>query len=422
MSEPTITCPNCKTEIPLTESLAAPLLRATREQYERKFAEIDAEVRARETAIARQEDELAKDRENLDAKLAERLTAERARIVEEEFQRARTNVQSEINAKAQELTALQQVLAEKDEKLVEAQKAQIELIRKQRELDDARREMELTIETKVQESLVTVRDQARRETEQTLSLKVREKEETISAMQRQIEELKRKAEQGSQQLQGEVLELELESILRNNFPFDSVEPVPKGEFGGDLIQRVTNGTGTVCGTILWESKRTRNWSDGWLAKLRGDQRQANADVALIVSHALPKSVENFGLVEGVWVTGPQCAVPVAIALRELLMSVASARTATEGQKTKMELVYEYLTGSRFRHRIEAIVEQFTEMQMDLDRERKAMTNLWARREQQIRTVVESTAGLYGDLQGLAGRSIQDIDGLSFLLLDGPSDE
>jgi hypothetical protein len=422
MIEPTITCPNCKTEIPLTESLAAPLLKAAREQYERKSAEKDAEVRSRETELARQQDELTKERENLDAKLNERLKAERAKIVEEEIQRARTNVQSEFEAKAQELTTLQQVLAQKDEKLAQAQRAQVELIRKQRELDDARREIDLTIETKVQESLVTVRDQARRETEQALSLKVREKEETISAMQRQIEELKRKSEQGSQQLQGEALELELEAILRSNFPFDSVEPVPKGEFGGDLIQRVTNGSGTVCGTILWETKRTRNWSDGWLAKLRGDQRQANADVALIVSYALPKSIENFGLVDGVWVTGPQCAVPVAIALRELLISVASARTAGEGQKTKMELVYEYLTGPRFRHRIEAIVEQFTEMQMDLDRERKAMVKLWARREQQIRNVVESTAGLYGDLQGIAGRSIQEIEGLSLQLLAGPSDE
>jgi hypothetical protein len=133
-------------------------------------------------------------------------------------------------------------------------------------------------------------------------------------------------------------------------------------------------------------------------------------------------VETFGLVDGVWVTAPQCAIPVAIALRELLTSVASARQSGEGQKTKMELVYEYLTGSRFRHRIEAVVEQFTEMQIDLDRERKAMTKLWARREQQIRTVVESTAGLYGDLQGIAGRSIQEVEGLSFQLLDGPSEE
>jgi hypothetical protein len=422
MAEPTITCPNCKSEIKLTESLAAPLIEATRAEFRQQLAAKDAEVRQHETELAQQREALFKDRENLEVVLSERLASERERIAGEEAQKARQRVQAEVETKTQELTELRGVLAEKDTKLAAAQKDQIELIRKQRELDDARREMDLTIEKRVQETLGPVREQARKEGEQALTLKVREKEETISSMQRQIEELKRKAEQGSQQLQGEALELELESLLRSQFPLDAIQAVPKGEFGGDLIQRVTNQTGAVCGTILWEMKRTRNWSDGWLSKLRGDQRQAKADVALLVSQTLPKSVESFGLVDGVWVTGHQCAIPVAIALREQLMSVSMARQAGEGQRTKTELVYEYLTGPRFRHRIEAIVEQFTEMQTDLDRERKAMTKLWARREQQIRCVVESTAGMYGDLQGIAGRSIQEVEGLSLQLLDGPPEE
>ena len=422
MTEPTITCPNCKTEIKLTESLAAPLIEATRAQFREQLAAKDVEVGRREAALAEQQESLAKERENLESVLAERLTAERARIAGEESEKARRRVQAEVEIKAQELTDLREAMAEKDAKLAAAQKDQIELIRKQRELEDARREMELTIEKRVQESLGTARDQGRKEAEQALTLKVREKEETISAMQRQIEDMKRKAEQGSQQLQGEVFELELETLLRGRFPLDAIEAVPKGEFGGDLLQRVTSQTGVVCGAILWEMKRTRNWSDGWLSKLRNDQRQAKADVALIVTQALPKSVENFGLVDGVWVAAPQCAIPVAVALRELLLSVSMARQAGEGQRTKMELVYEYLTGPRFRHRVEAIVEQFTEMQADLDRERKAMTKLWARREQQIRCVVESTAGMYGDLQGIAGRSIQEVEGLSLALLDGPADD
>lgn len=422
MAEPTITCPNCKTEIKLTESLAAPLIEATRAEFRRQLAAKDAEVRQHEIELAQQREALSKDRENLEAVLSQRMTTERERIAGEEARKARERVQAEVETKSRELTELREVLAEKDTKLAAAQQDQIELIRKQRELEDARREMALTIEKRVQEALGTVRDQARKEGEQALTLKVREKEETISSMQRQIEELKRKAEQGSQQLQGEVLELELESLLRSQFPLDAIEAVPKGEFGGDLIQRVTNQVGVTCGTILWEMKRTRNWSDGWLSKLRGDQRQAKADVALIVSRTLPKAVESFGLVDGVWVTAPHCAIPVAIALRELLLSVSMARQVGEGQRTKTELVYEYLTGPRFRHRIEAIVEQFTEMQADLERERKAMTKLWARREQQIRCVVESTAGMYGDLQGIAGRSIQEVEGLSLQLLDGPSEE
>jgi hypothetical protein len=168
------------------------------------------------------------------------------------------------------------------------------------------------------------------------------------------------------------------------------------------------------------AKRTKNWSDGWLGKVREDQRAAKADVALIVSHALPKGLQTFDQIDGVWVTEPRCAVAVAIALRESLIGLAAARLAGEGQQTKMEVMYQYLTGPRFRHRIEAVVERFTDMQADLDRERKTMMRLWAKREEQIRGVVESTAGLYGDLQGIAGRSLLEIDGLQLPLLDGPT--
>jgi hypothetical protein len=282
--------------------------------------------------------------------------------------------------------------------------------------------MELTIEKRVQESLVAVRDKTRKETEDELKLKVTEKEQTIAGMSRQIEELKRKAEQGSQQLQGEVLELELEALLRAKFPQDIIEPVAKGEFGGDVVQRVVGPLGKPCGTILWESKRTKNWADNWLAKLREDQRSAKAEVALIVSQVLPKGVEAFDLIDGVWVAEPRCAIPVAIALRQSLIEIAMAKNAGEGQQTKMGMVYEYLTGPRFKQRIAAIVEKFTVMQEDLEKERKTMTRLWAKREEQIRGVVYATAGMYGDLQGIAGRSFQEIEGLEIKALEDGSSQ
>jgi hypothetical protein len=177
----------------------------------------------------------------------------------------------------------------------------------------------LTIQKQVRAELSAVRQKAKEEVQDASDLKVREKEEQIASMQRHIEELRRKAEQGSQQLQGEVQELELETILRQKFTHDLFETVPKGEFGGDLIQRVVGPTGQIYGSILWEAKRTKSWSHGWLRKLREDQRAAKADVALIVSHALPKGLQTFDHVDGVWVTEPRCAVPVAIALRESLL-------------------------------------------------------------------------------------------------------
>jgi hypothetical protein len=240
-----------------------------------------------------------------------------------------------------------------------------------------------------------------------------EKDQTITAMQRQIEELKRRAEQGSQQLQGEVLELELEALLTAKFPRDTIRPVPKGEFGGDVLQRVVGPANQVCGTILWESKRTKNWSDGWLPKLREDQRAAKAEIAIIVSQALPKDVETFGLVDGVWVADPKVALAVAMSLRQTLIEVAGVRQASEGQQTKMEMVYSYLTGPRFRQRVQALVEAFSSMKEDLDREKKAITRQWAKREEQIDRVMQATVGMYGDLQGIAGRTLQEIEGLEF---------
>jgi hypothetical protein len=419
MTEPTLTCPTCCTEIKLTESLAAPLIADTRRRYETQLAQKEAEVSAREAAIFEQREELATAKRAVEAEVAAKLDQERGKIAVAEALKAKRLVETDLEARAKEIADLNEVLRQRDTKLAEAQQAQADLIRKQRELDDAKREIDLTIANRVQAELTVVRDKAKQETEAALTLRVREKEEQIASMQRQIEDLKRKAEQGSQQLQGEVQELALEALLRERFARDLIEPVPKGEFGGDLIQQVVDPAGQVVGSIIWEAKRTKNWSDGWLGKLREDQRAAKADVALIVSQALPKGLQTFDYIDGIWVTDPKCAIAVAVALRESLLAVSTARLAGEGQQTKMELIYRYLTGPRFRHRIEAVVERFTEMQADLDRERKAITRLWAKREEQIHGVVETMAGLYGDLQGIAGRSILEIEGLEVPLLHGP---
>jgi len=424
MAEPTITCPNCKTEIKLTESLAAPLIAATRKQFEQQLAEKDNDIAKREQAMREKEKQLADAKTKLDEQVAnqveEQLKKDRARIAAEESKKAKLAAATDLEQKTREVTDLQEVLKQNNVKLAEAQKAQAELIKKQRELDDAKRELELTVEKRVQESLTTAREQAKKEAEESLKLKVAEKEQTITAMQKQIEELKRKAEQGSQQLQGEVQELELENLLRTKFPFDAIEPVPKGEHGGDVLQRVTGAGGQASGTILWESKRTKGWSDGWLAKLREDQRTAKAEVAVLVSQVLPKGVETFELVDGVWVTHPRATLPVAMILRQSLLEVALARQASEGQQTKTEMIYQYLTGPRFRQRVEAIVEAFSSMQQDLDKEKKAITKQWAKREEQIARVMQSTVGMYGDLQGIAGKSLQEIEGLDLPALENTS--
>lgn len=424
MTEPTLKCPNCNTEIKLTESLAAPLMAATRKHYEKQIEQKDKDIAEREKSVRDQAKLLADEKKSIDEKIAdkvsEQLKSDRTKIAAEESKKAKLAAAGDLEQKAKELADLQEVLDQNNVKLAEAQKEQAELIRKKRELDDAKRELELTVEKRIQEGLEVTREQAKKEAEESLQLKVKEKEQTILSMQKTIEELKRKSEQGSQQLQGEVQELELETLLSNKFPQDSIEPVAKGEHGGDILHRVNGSLGQLCGTILWESKRTKNWSDGWLAKLRDDQRTAKAEVAVILSQVLPKDVETFALIDDVWVAHPRVILPLAVALRQTLIDVTLAKKSTEGQQTKMEVVYQYLTGPQFRQRVQAMVEAFSSMKEDLEKEKTVITKQWAKREKQIERVMQSTVGMYGDLQGIAGKTLQEIEGLEMKALDSPA--
>ncbi|MET4356420.1 hypothetical protein ABIC08_006383 [Bradyrhizobium sp. RT9b] len=420
--EPTLQCPHCRNEIKLTESLAAPLLEETRKRFQEQLANKDAEVARKNEALREEREQLAKAREQIEDQIATRLSAERNLLIAAEAKKAREAAAAELLAKDMEASELRQSLAANNAKLAEAQQQQAELMRKQRALDDEKRELDLTIEKRVQVSVDQIQIKARQEADEAARLRVAEKDQTIESMARTIEELKRKAEQGSQQSQGEVLELELEVLLRGRFPTDRIEPVGKGELGADVIQQVNGSIGQAAGIILWESKRTKAWSDAWLTKLRDDQRRCGADIALIISQALPKHIEHFDLVDGVWVAHPRYALPVAVALRQTLIEVSGSRLAQEGQQTKKEQVYQYLTGIKFRQRVEAVVEKFSDMREDLDKERKFMGRQWAKRETQILSVIESTVGMVGDLQAIAGKAMPEIPSLDLPLLDSPTDD
>ncbi|GEC56673.1 MULTISPECIES: DUF2130 domain-containing protein [Bradyrhizobium] len=419
--EPTLRCPNCNHEIRLTESLAAPLLADTRQRFQEQLASKDAEVARKTEALQQEREKLQKDREQVEDQVASRLAAERSQLVAAEAKKAREAAAAEVQARTNEAAELRQMLDANNAKLAEAQQAQAELIRKQRALDEEKRELDLTIEKRVQAQIDPIQIKARQEADEAARLRVAEKDQTIESMTRTIEELKRKAEQGSQQSQGEVLELELEELLRGRFPTDTIEPVGKGELGADVIQQVNGSIGQPAGIILWETKRTKAWSDGWLAKLRDDQRRSGADVALIISHVLPKHIEQFDLVDGIWVAHPRCALPVAVALRQALIDVSTSRLVQQGQQTKMEQVYHYLTGTKFRQRVDAVVEKFNDMREDLDKERKFMGRQWAKRETQILAVIDSTVGMIGDLQAIAGKAMPEIPSLEVPLLENDSE-
>jgi hypothetical protein len=413
--EQTMECPQCGYEMKVTESLAAPLIAAVERKYQQQMREQQAAIVGREQEVARRSAELEKKAADAERRVAEQvrlgLEAERKQLAAQEASRAKQMVASELERQASELKDREARLEALTGKLKVAQEQEAEFLRQKRALDDERRELKLHVERQVQQELDAVRRQAEQHVKEDMLLQVRDKDEAIQGLRRQIDELKRKAEQGSQQAHGEVLETQAEQQLRTRFPMDDIQPVPKGQFGGDLLHTVRDAAGQPCGTILWEFKRTQNWSQGWLAKLRGDQRAAGAELAVLATQTLPRDLSLFDHVEGVWVSSLACTLPVAVALRQALIELARVRRAGEGEQTKAQEVYTYLTGPQFRHRVETIAEKFTDMRGDLDQERKFMERQWAKREKQLELVLKASEGINGDLQAIAGRTLDAIDAL-----------
>ena len=416
MEEPTIKCPSCGTAIKLTESLAGPLIENTRRDFEEKLRSKDKDIQQKLLALKKEQDEVVAARNDLDAEILKAVATEKEKIVIEEKEKAKKLAAMDLKRAEDEKQSLEEVLREREAQLQKAHTKELELTRKQRAFYEEKRQLELTIEKRVSEQSEALRVKFQAEADASLDLKLREKETTISALNKKIDDLKKRAEQGSQQTQGEVLELALEERLNAKFVYDEIIPVPKGVHGGDVIQRVRSPSGLICGSIHWETKRTKAWSGSWIAKLKEDQRRAGAEVAVIMSSALPVEVQRFNQVEGVWITDFESALSLAEALRVQLITLANAKVVQEGQGTKMELIYEYLTGPKFKHRVEAIVEKFEDMRSDLDKERKVMQRSWSKRETQIQGVISSTIGMWGDLEGIAGKSMPEIDGFEIQLL------
>ena len=417
MDEPAIKCPSCGTSIKLTESLAGPLIESTKREFEEKLKSKDEVLSEKMAALKKEQAEVVTARKELDTEILKAVSSEKEKIILDEKEKAKKLVALDLKKIADEKQSLEEVLKQRETQLEEAHKKELELVKKQRAFAEEKRQLDLTIEKRVSVEAEALKTKFKAEADASLDLKLKEKEMTISAMQTQIEGLKRRAEQGSQQSQGEVLELELEQTLKSKFVYDDISPVAKGVQGGDLIQSVMSPTGTFCGKILWETKRTKAWSGSWIAKVKEDQRRAQADIAIIMTATLPSEINRFGQVNGVWVTDYHSAYSLIDALRMTLIQVANTKALQDGQETKMELVYDYLTGPKFKHRVQAIVEKFEDMRADLNREKKIMMKNWSKRDAQIEGVIMATVGMYGDLEGIAGQAMPEIEGLETPLLE-----
>jgi hypothetical protein len=392
-----IQCPNCGHVIPVTEALSHQIA-------ERARAESRAEIAKLQDSLERKEHEVEEREAKIDLVVEERVAARAANIEQEARERARGSVSLEIDD-------LKNQLAEVSQQLDTARQGELEARKRARELDERAKNLDLEAARKIDIERQKIQEEATKRTEEQYQLKLAEKEKQIKDAKKANEELKRKLEQGSQQTQGEVLELQLEELLRTSFPMDQIEPVPKGVNGPDVVHKILSRSGRMCGTIVWEFKRTKGWNDGWVQKLKEDQRKLTAEIAVIVSEALPKDCGTFVYMNGIWVSNPQCAIGLATALRMQLLQIASTRAAAAGAKQKSEVLYEYVVAStEFRQHVESIAEAFIAMQEGLQEEKRIAQRQWAKREKQLEQVISNTAGMYGELQALTG--LPDIPALT----------
>lgn len=325
--------------------------------------------------------------------------------IEDEKRKMEKSISSDFENK---LRLLEQNNKDNEEKLKEARQQQLEFMRKEQELKNREAELELSVQKKLQEEREKLSEDIRVLEEQKHHMRMKEMEKQLEDQKKLVDEMKRKAEQGSTQLQGEVQELALEELLRATFPFDQVDEVGKGVEGADCIMVIKNSRGTECGKIIFESKRTKGWSNNWIDKLKSDMRNCQADLAILVTQTFPRGMESFGEREGIWIVSFKDVISLTVALRNAIVLIGDAKKSEENKGEKMHMLYDYLTGIEFRQHIEAVVEGFMSMKQTIAKERIQMEKLWKEREKQLDKVLINTSGLYGSIKGIAGASIQDI--------------
>ena len=381
-----ILCPNCKHKIPLSEAITHEL----GEKHQKELEELKKKSTEREQYLI----ELSKKRiEEEKEKSKKEAEIDLRKKISEEMEFKMKNAQNESDELKKNNKALQDQL--------------LELSKTIRQLQNQTREKELEMAKKMNEEQEKIRKEEQKRIEEQYKLKDMEKDKKLRDVIRINEDLKRKLEQGSQQMQGEVLELEVENTLKKEFPLDLIEPIAKGITGADLSQTVKNLLGKKAGTIIWEMKRTKSWSQQWIEKLKSDQRTVHAEIAVLISEVIPGSVNKFGQVDGVWVCDFESYLGLAYALRSQLLELATLRNMHEGKQGKMEMLYRYMTSVEFKHRVEAIIEAFTNMQQEVEKERRWFTQKWAREEKHLRSAIDNTIGMSGDLQSVIGKSLTE---------------
>ena len=416
-----IKCPNCGNEFDVENVLAADIELKYRQEYKDKLNQSLLKVEADKNKLATELHLFEEKKRKENEIFANKLQQEKLRMETEIQEQLTKSIAADFENK---LRVMHNTNTDIEEKLKEARKKELEFLQKEQLLINKEADLEITLQRKLQQERNSIGEQIRlQENEKNLLketsylLKLKELELQLNEQKKLADEMKRKAEQSSMQRQGEVQELLLESILKENFPFDLIEEVGKGMEGADCVQVIRNNSGTTCGKIIYESKRTKTWSNTWVDKLKADMRSRGADVAILVTQSFPKDMERFGEKDGVWICNFSEVNSVAHLLRNGIIKVYDIQKNEENKGDKMQLLYNYLTGIEFKGQVEAIVEGFMAMKQSIMKERIQMEKMWKEREKQLEKVLISTSGMYGSVKGIAGASIGSIP-----LLDGGDDE
>ncbi|MCE9538977.1 MAG: DUF2130 domain-containing protein [Bacteroidetes bacterium] len=367
-----IECPNCGTEMNVNEIVYAKLSEEIKKEFGQKSADEkkDLELRLRKT-------------------ITEKITAE----------------------KNEELSSYKEELAQKVEQVRDLNRTKAELERARREKDELKEKIEAESEQKLTQLIISEKEKIRKELDDKNLRKVQEKEHVIDQLKNQLKEAQRKAEQGSMQIQGEIQEIAIETFLRNNFPLDEIEEIKKGARGADCLQIINSRARQNCGTIYYESKNTKEFQNSWIEKFKGDMLIRGANHGILVSDAMPKGIDRMTLIEGIWVCSIEEFKGICFVLREAVIQLDTYSVSQENKGEKMQMLYDFLTGNEFRMQVEAIVEGFTQMQDDLNSEKRAMESIWKKRQKQIEKVLLNTSHMFSSVKGIAGSSVGDIQAL-----------
>ncbi|MBS1550009.1 MAG: DUF2130 domain-containing protein [Bacteroidetes bacterium] len=413
----TISCPHCghafEVEKVLEKDIEQRLQKEYQEKLQKSLGKLDSEKRKLEDDMLLFEEKKKKENEIF----AQKLQQEKLKLETELQEQIRKTVSGDFENR---IKLLQQANEENAEKLKLARQKEFELLQKEQKMKMKEEEMALEMQRKIQQANEEISRQVREQESQKFAIQERKAQLEMKELQIQLEEqrklaeeMKRRAEQSSMQRQGEAQELLLEEMLREYFPFDVISEVKKGAEGADCIQIIRNEFGIECGSIIYESKRTKGWNHAWVDKLKSDKRNRNADVAILVTQVFPKDMDKFGEREGVWVCSFEEVQGVALLLRQGVINLHSLRASNENKGEKMQMMYDYLTGNEFRSHVEAIAEGFFYMKDAISKERAQMEKNWKEREKQLEKVLLNTSGLFGSVKGIAGSGISDIP-----LLDG----